>query len=414
MRKFRNFIFLTAMILVFIWAAAAAAADIVIGYSGPLSGPAAEYGQDCLNGVDMAINEINAKGGITVRGQSYNLRLVSMDDKVNPEIALNNARQLRKEHKAIAIYNPIFGSIAAMMKINEEKKNEFLIMAYTSVPKVTEMGNKLLIGATMPFTLFAKVEADLAWERGWRKGAMVVATGAYGEAWRKVFGEIWVKKGGVITVDKPANYYTRTDFAAPLAEALATNPDFLLIGGPSSTTALIIEQSRAKGFEGGFVMIDQAKLDAVYQVMEKPLLLEGAIGLAMFKDISYPTSAAFASNYKASYKRTLSWESVSNYTSMHALARAIAAANTADDVRAIRAAFPKAFPMLGNQYPMEIFGITPNGLVLAPSVVQTMKFGKFTQPKVYIWWAKTQKEFDKMKKISYINIPMIWKKIGND
>lgn len=411
MRKGKRFIVFAIIILAITWTAAAFAAEIVIGYSGPLSGPAAEYGQDCLNGVDMAINEINAKGGINVRGQSYTLRLVSMDDHVDPKIAVNNARQLRNEHKAIAIYNPIFGSIAAMMKINEEKRNEFLIMAYTSVPKVTEMGNKLLIGATMPFTLFAKVEADLAWERGWRKGAMVVAAGPYGDIWRKAFGEIWVKKGGIITTDKPANYYTRTDFAKPLAEALASEPDFLLIGGPSATTALIIEQARAKGFEGGFVMIDQAKLDALVQVMEKPLLLEGTIGLAMFKSISMPASAAFANNYNTIYKRSLSWESVANYTSMYALAKAIVAANTITDVRAIRAAFPKVFPLLGDKYPMEIFGITPDGLVLAPTVVQTMKHGKFTQPKIYIWWARTQKEFDKIKKVSYMNPPPEWKPI---
>jgi len=34
--------------------------EIVLGYTGPLSGPAAEYGQDILYGVDMAVNEINA------------------------------------------------------------------------------------------------------------------------------------------------------------------------------------------------------------------------------------------------------------------------------------------------------------------------------------------------------------------
>ena len=115
---------------------------------------------------------------------------------------------------------------------------------------------------------------------------MVVTAGAYGEAWRKIFSDAWIKKGGIITADKPANYYTRTDFAGPLAEALATNPDFLLIGGPSSTTAMIIEQSRAKGFEGGFLMIDQAKLDAIYAVMQKPLGLEGCIGVGMVSQTS--------------------------------------------------------------------------------------------------------------------------------
>ena len=93
----------------------------------------------------MAISEINAKGGITVKGKSYTFRLEKMDDKVNPKIALSNARKLRNEHKAIAIFNPVATTIAPLMKINQEKKNEFIIMGYTSVPTMSQMGNKLMI-----------------------------------------------------------------------------------------------------------------------------------------------------------------------------------------------------------------------------------------------------------------------------
>jgi branched-chain amino acid transport system substrate-binding protein len=396
------------MILGMIWVAAAGAQEIVIGYTGPLSGPAGEYGQDCANGVEMAINEINAAGGILVKGKKHTFKLEKMDDRVNPQITVNNALQMRKEFKAIAVFNPVFGTMAALMKINQEKKNEFLVMGYTSVPQASEMGNKLTIILTMPFHIYNKVFANLAWQRGWRKGAIVVTAGAYGDAWRKVFRDEWEKKGGVITVDKATNYYTRTDFAAPLAEALASEPDFMLIGGPSATTALIIEQARAKGFEGGFVMIDQAKLDAIQAVMEKPLGLEGTLGLAKVTSISFPATENFKQQYTAAYKRDYTWESVVNYTSMHALAKAIVAAGTVDDVRAIRAAFPKAFPMLGDKYPMEVFGITQGGRMLSTPVVQTMKHGKFTQPNLYVWWANTQKEFDQVQKITKGSIPFIW------
>lgn len=408
MTRCKNFIFLTAMILGMIWVAAAGAQEIVIGYTGPLSGPAGEYGQDCANGVEMAINEINAAGGVVVKGKKYIFKLEKMDDRVNPQITVNNALQMRKEFKAIAVFNPVFGTMAALMKINQEKKNEFLVMGYTSVPQASEMGNKLTIILTMPFHIYNKVFANLAWQRGWRKGAIVVTAGAYGDAWRKVFRDEWEKKGGVITVDKATNYYTRTDFAAPLAEALASEPDFMLIGGPSATTALIIEQARAKGFEGGFVMIDQAKLDAIQAVMEKPLGLEGTLGLAKVTSISFPATENFKQQYTAAYKRDYTWESVVNYTSMHALAKAIVAAGTVDDVRAIRAAFPKAFPMLGDKYPMEVFGITQGGRMLSTPVVQTMKHGKFTQPNLYVWWANTQKEFDQVQKITKGSIPFIW------
>ncbi len=413
MKRLMSLIIVTSVISMFFWISNVFAAEIVIGFSGPLSGPAAEYGQDCVNGIDMAINEINYGGGIAVKGQRYTFRLERMDDRVDPKVSQENARKLRNAHKAIAIFNPVTNTISSMMSINEERKNEFLIMAYSSVPQVTESGNKLLIAVTTPFTSYVRTEADLAWEKGWRKCAMVVTIGAYGEGWRKAFAEEWTRRGGTITVDKPANYYKKTEFAAPLQVALESNPDFLLIGGPSATTAMIITQARARGFEGGFVMTDQVNLDAVYQLMEKPLGLEGSIGVSMVSHISYPASTEFKVNYKTSYKRSPTWECIQNYMGMYALARAIDLAGSVDDVWAIRAAFPKVFPMLGDRYPAEVYGLSANGRFIISSSIQTVKYGKISPPNNYVWWPKTVKEFERIKKLTKSSIPPVWKKIEN-
>ena len=405
--KCKHFIFLTAMILGWLWVAAAGAEDIVIGYTGPLSGPAAEYGLDCLNGVEMAINEINASGGLVVKGKKYSFKLERMDDRVNPEIAVNNARQMHKDFKTIAIFNPVYTTIEALSKANTDKKNEFLLMGYTSVPQASATGNKLTVILAPSFAVYNKLFADLAWKQGWRKCAMVVTAGAYGDAWRKTFRTEWEKKGGAVTVDKSTNYYTRTDFAAPLAEALASKPDFMLIGGPSGTTALIIEQARLKGYEGGFVLIDQAKLESISTIMEKPLGLEGTIGACKISSVVYPASPVFTTNYISHYKRNLTAEVAMNFTAMHALAKAIVMAGTTTDVRAIRAALPRVFPMLGDKYPYEFFGLTPDGRIISLASIQTMKYGKFTKPQLYVWWVKSKEEFEQVKKISKSPIPMM-------
>jgi len=91
---------------------------------------------------------------------------------------------------------------------------------------------------------------------------------------------------------------------------------------------------------------------------------------------------------------------------MHALAKAIAAAGTQDNVYAVRAAFPKAFPMIGDKYPAEIFTVSPAGRLLMPAVTQTVQGGKFSQADVYIWWTKTNEEFENIKKISKIPVPI--------
>jgi branched-chain amino acid transport system substrate-binding protein len=398
-KRFTGFVLSLAVALVTVWPASDASAqavkEVVIGYTGPISGVAAEYGQDCVNGIEMAINEMNPAGGITVKGQKYQFKLVKLDDMIDPTAAVNNCRRLRDQYKSPAVFNPVFNTLAAMAKINEEKGNEFIIMAYTSTPKVVEIGNKLLAAIPPPFTVYVKSFADLAWGKGWRKAAMVVTLGAYGDEWRAAFRNYWQKKGGQITADKPANYYTETDFSAPLTAALATQPDVLLIGGPSASTALVIEQARGLGFKGGFILIDQAKMDYIDNILKGTKLMGNTIGVAAVALSPTVTAPAFEKRYKSIYKRMLTWEVSLNYDAMYALSRAMVAAGTVEDPIAIRAAFPKAFPLTGDKFPVEYWGITPGGRMEIAGSVQTIdQAGKYGPVKLVVYWFKTEKEFN--------------------
>ena len=214
MKHLKGFIFLLTVLLTMSWTSPSQAADIVIGFTGPLSGPAAEYGQDCVNGLDMAIKELNAAGGITVEGQKLLFKLEKLDDKEDPNQAMSNARQFLVNN-ALAIYNPVFSTQAALMKVNQEDCNEFILMGFTSSPKATQTGNKLLVTMNTPLTVYAQLFADMAWERGWRKAAMVVTLGAYGDEWREVFKTYWKKLGGTDHGDAPARLHPNGLCVAP-------------------------------------------------------------------------------------------------------------------------------------------------------------------------------------------------------
>jgi len=370
------------------------AKEVAIGFSGPLSGVAAEYGQDCANGVEMAIKELNAAGGITVGSEKYTLKLVKLDDRVDPTEAVNNSRKLLDQYGAPAVFNPVFNTLAAMARINQDKGHEFLLMAYTSTPKAVEIGNKLLVAIPPPFTVYVKGFSEMAWKMGWRKAAMVVTLGAYGDEWRQAFREYWQGKGGQITEDKPANYYTETDFSAQLTAALATKPDVLLIGGPSSTTALVIEQARGLGYKGGFILIDQAKMDYIENILKSTQLMANTVGVSAVAMVPTETAPGFSKKYMSEYKRMVTWEAALNYSAMHALARAMAAAGTVKEPVKIRAALPKAFPLLGDKYPVEYFGVSEGGrMEVAGSVQMLDKAGKYGPVEMCIWWLKTEKEF---------------------
>ncbi|MFF2857523.1 ABC transporter substrate-binding protein, partial [Peribacillus sp. NPDC058002] len=84
-----------------------------IGFSGPLSGAAALYGKRTLNGVEMAVNEINDAGGFEVDGKKYTLNLVSLDDKYLPNETGSNAKRLIQEYDTPIIFTPHSGGVLA-------------------------------------------------------------------------------------------------------------------------------------------------------------------------------------------------------------------------------------------------------------------------------------------------------------
>ncbi len=412
MKRFKMAVLGMAGIFALFWAWTGNTQEIVLGYTGPLSGPAAEYGQDIANGIDMAVRELNATGGVTVGGKKYTFKLIKVDDRVDPTQAVNNARRL-KASGAVAIFNGVFTTIAPMMKINEEKGNEFIMMAYTSTPKVEALGNKLLVDTTVGFITYVPVFTEWALQKGWKKCAMVVTLGAYGDEWRSYFRHYWEKNGGTITADKPANYYTETDFSTPLAAAMTTHPDVMLIGGPSATTALVIEQARSMGYKGGFMMIDQANPEYIAILLKGTTLMGNAIGAGGVTSIPTPGASLFAKKYTEQYKRRVTWECVLNYTATHTLAHAIVAAGTVSDIYKIRSSFSKALasPVLSDKYPSEIHGINDTGRMHVSSSIQTVTNGAADTTKLYIWWAKTQKEFDAVKKQTAARKnPLVWLK----
>jgi branched-chain amino acid transport system substrate-binding protein len=78
--------------------------DIVkIGVAQPLSGPLGALGQDLLNGAQMAVDEINAAGGVNVGGKSVKLAIVSVDDKASNDAGDAAAHKLVDDGVEVAI-----------------------------------------------------------------------------------------------------------------------------------------------------------------------------------------------------------------------------------------------------------------------------------------------------------------------
>jgi branched-chain amino acid transport system substrate-binding protein len=401
--KIQKILYLFISLFLIFWRSNCPASEIVIGFSGPLTGPAFEYGSDCRNGVEMAIKEINSAGGLNIQGEKYFFRLGVLDDLADPAQAQANARRFRND-KAIAVFNPVFRSMENILKINEEPDNAFLAIGYTLSLKAFSSGNKLLIVQTPPIAAYMKVYRDIALEKIWRKAALVVSTGVSRDEWRDQFRVMWDTIGGQIVSDAEIDYAGKTDYTSTLKEVLATGPQVMLIGGPLAETELFIKQARHLGYKGGFFLTEQSRLDFLKQNPGTLLALGETTGPISF--LKTPGAAAFARKYRELYKKAPTEEVVRHYSVMRALARVISAAGSVDDPYAIRSAFPKAFPILGDQFPAESFGISAGGRVQNIAAVERVKNEKLSSTGIYVWWTGSREEFNKVRMIRTIDHPM--------
>src|SRR5699024_9244410 len=108
---------------------------VEIGYSGPLSGPAAQYGINAMNGVEMAVNEIN-EDGFEIDGTTYKLEIVALDDQYLPNETGVNVKRMVSENDPVAVWIPHSGGVFASQEFNEQEV--FILMAYISEPRQYE------------------------------------------------------------------------------------------------------------------------------------------------------------------------------------------------------------------------------------------------------------------------------------
>lgn len=356
--------------------ASAFAQDVVkIGYSGPLSGGAALYGKNVLDGMQMAINEINAQG-LEIGGKKYKLEVVALDDKYNPSETAINAQRLVQEHKTPTILVPHSGGSFAVQTTNEQQK--YLLLSYTSVPQVTARGNKLTLRIPPEFTSYIQPFIKHAMGKYGKNLAIANADHDYAKAWTAAFKPAWEAAGGKIVAENPMSYNKATDFYSGVSRVIATKPDVMFIGGASEPTGLVVKQARELGFKGGFVIIDQAKMDEMSKVIGGYQSLEGSIGVLPLVDDQTKDAKAFVERFQKAYPgRTPSSEVSLNYTTVHATALAMKLAGTVSDAVAIRANLDKAMKQLPDAVnPHGLDGVDEKGGSLANTRVAVVEGGK--------------------------------------
>jgi len=339
---------------------AAHADEVNIGFTGPLSGGAALYGENTLEGLRMAAEEINAAGGITVDGEEYTINIQALDDKYSPSQAAVNGKRLVQQYNAPVIFTPHSGGTFALQAFNE--RDGFLVMSYTSVPAVTSKGNKLTVKIPPNFTDYIEPFSRITMDRFGNKLGVANATHDYAKYWTKEFVPVWRELGGEVAAMNPMDYNKSADFYTGVSKVLSEDPDVMFVGGASEPTGLVVRQARELGFKGGFILMDQAKMDEVAKVSGGIKSLEGSVGVVPLDKYENEGAKLFLEKWEKDHNGVATSETAYNYFAMYLIAQAMQEAGTVDDAKAIRAAIASAMEKVSVEHnPYDVDGIDEAG-----------------------------------------------------
>ncbi|MBQ0163017.1 MAG: ABC transporter substrate-binding protein [Treponema sp.] len=226
--------------------------EIVIGGIFPLSGAVAVYGVECKNGIDLAIEEINAAGGVNGK----NIVLISEDDEGNPDKTVNAYQKLTSKDGAKLIIGSLTSGCTQAITARCQAQKVVQIAPAATAPAITDAGDYIFRACFIdPFQ--GTVGGKFAVENlGCKKAAILFDAGNdYSVGLTENFEKSFAACGGTI-VAKEAYQTNDKDFNAQLTKIKSANPDVVYLPDYYSVVALIAKQLRSIGINTPIVGAD--------------------------------------------------------------------------------------------------------------------------------------------------------------
>ena len=301
------------------------AKEIKIGGVGPVTGEAATFGASTHNGMDMALAEWNAKGGVNGK----QIKMSFADDKGDPAEAATVFTKLIEQDKSVAIVGTVMSKCSlAGAPICQNAKIPMISTSSTN-PKVTDVGDYIFRACFIdPFqgTVGAKFAFD---DLKAKKAACLFDVGNdYTKGLSEFFKAKFTALGGQV-VGYEGHATGTTDFKAQLTKVLAASPDVLYVSDYYNDVALIAKQARELGFKGPMLGGDGWDSPKLMEVGGSAV--EGCYFTNHYsQDDTSPIVQEFVKNYKAKYNATPDALAALAYDSTYIMLDAIQRAGSTD------------------------------------------------------------------------------------
>jgi len=344
----------------------ASAQNIRIGFHVPLTGFAAADGKSAVQGAELAVEQINAGGGVHGR----KLELVVQDDQARPDQAVPLANKYIGDGLKIVVSGSYSGPTRAAAGVFHQAKIPY-ISAYAIHPDITRAGNFVFRTSFMG-EVQGKAAAKFIGENlKKKKVTLVTLNNDFGQALSAGFKEVAGKFGLQI-----ASEYTYAmgdrQFGSIVASVKKDEPEVLYVSGYFFNGGPLVAQLRAGGVTAPIVGTEGFDTHNFIAIAKDAA--EGVmITTSLDRDSTLAPMRKFITDYEAKWKAPADMVAASTHTAIHVAAEALRRAG-ADDPAKIRAAISglKNFEVATGR-----ISFNELGEVYKAAQIQVIKDGRF-------------------------------------
>lgn len=215
---------------------------VKIGWVGPLTGDAASVGKDALVAAQLAVEEVNAAGGIN----GAMMELVAEDGKCNPKDAATAGNKLINVDKVPAIVGTACSGEMMAIAPTAEQNKTIMIGYCASAPTVSAAGDYIF--RTYPSdVLQSKFVAEYVYNTlGKKKVATLAVLGDWGTGLKNGFEQRFKELGGEVVSSQDYVQESR-DLRTQLAKAKDSQPEILFFVGYTEASIAGLKQAKELG-----------------------------------------------------------------------------------------------------------------------------------------------------------------------
>lgn len=303
---------------------------VKIGSASPLTGPQAHIGIDIRNGVQLAVEDLNAKG-VEIGGKKVKLELVSEDDEANPTKATTVAQKLVDAKVAAVVGHFNSGASIPASKIYADGGVPQISPSSTN-PDYTLKGFKTTFRVVAHDGHQGPTLARFAVNTLKMKNIAVIDDStSYGQGLSDNF-EAAAKTLGAKIIAREHTTDKDTDFKAILTKIKGKKPDLIMFGGIDPQAAPMIKQMKELGIKAGFIGGDGIQTPNLIKLAGDAS--EGAMASipGLPKD-QMPGGKTFLEKYKAKFNQEVELYAPMGYDAVFVFVEAMKRAGSADPAK---------------------------------------------------------------------------------